>query len=136
MCLRPANALSFFATASGFVFLIALFYAVPDLNTILSANPNFVTGDIYRAAMGRPTALALGSLLIVASLPCSIGAQIATVRTLWAFSRDGAVPFSGFFSKVTEADGMPARANALVAVVTALIGIIYVASDTAFNALM
>ncbi|KAJ5701753.1 hypothetical protein N7488_009301 [Penicillium malachiteum] len=60
------------------------------------------------------SAFACGLVIFLAAIPGCIGAQIATVRCVWAFARDGALPFSDFFSKVDEYSVMPARANILI----------------------
>jgi hypothetical protein len=43
-----------------------------------------------------------------------VGFQVVAVRSVWAFARDGALPFSQFFSKIDERSVMPARANILI----------------------
>ncbi|KAI1621672.1 amino acid/polyamine transporter I [Exophiala viscosa] len=121
----------------GFLFLIALFYVAGSLDTILAANPTFPVASIMNSAFdNKNAAFACGLIIFLASLPCSIGAQITTVRCTWSFARDGALPFSSYFAKVDEKNVMPARANILIASISTALGAIYVGSTIAFNALV
>ncbi|KAJ5633656.1 hypothetical protein N7528_001498 [Penicillium herquei] len=142
--------------ALGFCFLIALFYAAGSLETILTASEaNFPVSSIMQIAFqDTRSAFACGLVIFLAAIPGCIGAQIATVRCVWAFARDGALPFSDFFSKVDEYSVMPARANILIskhqnpipspdfqsnfslATISTALGALYVASTVAFNALV
>lgn len=96
--------------------MIALFYAAGDLDTIMTASEdNFPVAGIMQIAFGDTrSAFACGLVIFIAAIPGCIGAQIATVRCVWAFARDGALPFSDFFSKIDEQNVMPARANILI----------------------
>ncbi|KAJ9494481.1 hypothetical protein H2202_010095 [Exophiala xenobiotica] len=121
----------------GFLFLTALFYVAGSLDTILAANPTFPVASIMDSAFeNKNAAFACGLIIFLASLPCSIGAQITTVRCTWSFARDGALPFSSYFAKVDEKNVMPARANILIAAISTALGAIYVGSTIAFNALV
>lgn len=59
-------------------------------------------------------AFGIGLIIFIASLTGQVGFQIVAVRSIWAFARDGALPFSNFFSKIDERSVMPARANILI----------------------
>ncbi|KAJ5094269.1 hypothetical protein N7456_010130 [Penicillium angulare] len=123
----------------GLCFLIALFYAAGNLDTILTASTanNFpVVGIMQIAFDDTRAAFACGLVIFLAAIPGCVGAQIATVRCVWAFARDGALPFSNFFSKVDEHNVMPARANILITTISTALGALYVASTIAFNALV
>ncbi|KAJ5526198.1 hypothetical protein N7494_012848 [Penicillium frequentans] len=124
--------------AMGFCLLIALFYAAGDLDTIMTASEdNFPVAGIMQIAFGDTrSAFACGLVIFIAAIPGCIGAQIATVRCVWAFARDGALPFSDFFSKIDEQNVMPARANILITLISTALGALYVASTVAFNALV
>ncbi|KAF7122790.1 hypothetical protein CNMCM5793_000900 [Aspergillus hiratsukae] len=122
-----------FATA--FAYMIALSYAISDLNTILSIQSNFPITAIYQQATGS-TAGAIGLTFVIflayfTALPDTI---IASGRMFWALARDNATPFSSYFAHVSKRWGSPIRANILCSVVTTAIGCIYVGNTTAFNA--
>ena len=57
-------------------------------------------------------------------------------RTLWAVSRDGALPFSHYWMKVSPRYHMPVNAIVLSATVISLYGLIFLGSTTAFSAMV
>lgn len=115
--------------------MIALSYAIADLNSILSIQSSFPLIAIYLQATGS-NAGAIGLTFIVflayfVALPDNF---IASGRTFWALSRDNATPFSSYFAHVSKRWQNPVRANMFCALVTTAVGCIYVGNTTAFNA--
>ena len=120
---------------SAFAFVIAISYAIYDLDTVLAVSSNFPLTEIYAQATGS-TAGAVGLTVVIflayfSALPDTF---IASGRTFWALSRDGATPFHTFFSRISPTWDNPVRANIFCACFTTCIGCIYVGSTTAFNA--
>ncbi|KAI7347160.1 hypothetical protein KC320_g7424 [Hortaea werneckii] len=54
----------------------------------------------------------------------------------WAFSRDGALPFSEFWSKIHPSKRIPFNAQLAVYGIVGALGCLYLGSSTAFNSLM
>jgi choline transport protein len=126
---------SSFATA--FVYLIALFYAINDIDAVLDSSLNFTTAEIYLQATGSTKgAIGLTFVLFVSTFPTLIGTLTTGGRTFWALSRDDAAPFSSFFGEISPTFGSPLRATIAVSAVTTCMGILYVGSTTAFSALI
>lgn len=118
---------------TGFTYLIAIFYAINDYDALsTSAYP---IAEIYLQATGSANgAVGLLVLVMVCIGICVCGLHITCGRTLWALSRDGAAPFSGFVRKVHPRAGMPLNATIITAVLVTILGAVYVGSLTAFNA--
>ena len=79
---------------------------------------------------------ALG-LLIVMFIPGAIsilGCYLTASRVFWTLARDNATPFCGFFATVNQKHRNPFNSIVLCGVISALLGCIYVGSQTAFNA--
>jgi amino acid transporter len=122
-----------FATA--IPYMIALFYAINDLDAVLETNSTFPLATIYHQATGTRGG-ALG-LLIIAFIPTFItctGCYITCGRTLWTLARDNATPFPGWMSKVSPRLHNPFNATLICGAVVTILGCIYVGSTTAFNA--
>ena len=120
---------------TGFLYLIAIFYAVNDLNAVLTSSSTFPIAEIYRQATGS----AGGSvgLLILAFLPTFItcmGCYITASRIFWTLSRDKATPAASVFARVHPAFKNPFNAILLCGIICTVMGCIYVGSTTAFNA--
>ncbi|KAK5064595.1 hypothetical protein LTR84_000428 [Exophiala bonariae] len=118
---------------TGLTYLIAIMYAINDYDALfLSPYP---IAEIYRQATGSADgAIGLLSLVMICIGICVVGLYITSGRTLWALSRDGALPFPRIFSKVSQRFNMPLNATVTVAIVVTILGAIYVGSTTAFNA--
>jgi choline transport protein len=120
---------------SAFAFVVALAYAIVDLDSVLNIQSSFPLSGIYLQATGSQAgAVGLTCVIFLAYFAALPDTFIASGRTFWALSRDKAVPFSGFFSKVSKGWDNPIRANVLCAVFTMCVGCIYVGNTTAFNA--
>lgn len=119
-------------TFAGLLFLIPLLFVMPDLQIlILSTQPVPV---ILKSAVGNAGgAFALTIPLIILAFICGIGCTTATSRCIWAFSRDGAIPGSKWWSSVNEKLDVPFNAMMLSMVVQVLLGLIYFGSPVAFN---
>lgn len=119
-----------------FFYIITIFYGINDLDTVLEeGNRYFPLAAIYRQTTGSGGGT-LG-LLILSFLPlfiACIGLYLTSSRTFWTLARDNATPFSGFFSQVSPRYRNPANAILFCAVLTTVLGIIYVGSKTAFSA--
>ena len=120
---------------TGFLYLIAIFYAVNDLSAVLTSSSTFPIAEIYRQATGSEGG-SLG-LLILAFLPTlgtAMGCYITASRTFWTLSRDNATPAARFFARVNPTFKNPFNSIFLCGVICTVMGCIYVGSTTAFNA--
>ncbi|KAI9847703.1 MAG: hypothetical protein M1837_001951 [Sclerophora amabilis] len=116
-------------------YLIAIFYAVVDLDRVLQSGSTFPLAEIYLQATGSPGG-GLG-LLVIAFLPSfltCIGCYITASRTFWTLARDNATPFSRVFRQVSPVFHNPFNAILLCGGFCTILGCIYVGSTTAFNA--
>ncbi|KAL8733709.1 MAG: hypothetical protein Q9166_001902 [cf. Caloplaca sp. 2 TL-2023] len=116
-------------------YLIAMFYALDDLGAVIQTSSTFPLTEIYRQATGSAGG-ALGLVLVIffSSFSNLIGGYIAVGRTLWTLSRDDAVPFSNFISKIHPTRRNPFNATMICGCTSTLLACVYVANTTAFNA--
>ncbi|KAJ5780023.1 SNF2-related protein [Penicillium paradoxum] len=119
---------------TGFLYMIAIFYAINDLDAVRNTGL-LPLAEIYRQATGSNSG-ALG-LLVVAFLPTFItasGCYITAGRTLWTISRDGATPFSGWLGRINSRFQNPFNATLACCGFITVLACIYLGSSTAFNA--
>ncbi|KAL8930926.1 MAG: hypothetical protein Q9208_000027 [Pyrenodesmia sp. 3 TL-2023] len=120
---------------SGFFFLIAIFYAINDLEAVINSSTSFPLTEIYRQTTGSAGgALALMLLIFFSSFVNLIGAYVGIGRIYWTLSRDGVTPFSAVFAKVHPRRKNPFNATIFCGCACSVLGCIYVGSVTAFNA--
>ena len=124
---------------TGFVtalcYSIAILYAITDLDAVLNQSYFFTLTAIYEQATGSPAGTV--GLLVVMFLPLFVGilgVHLTASRMFWTLARDRATPFSTFFGKVNPHLKNPANSIVFCAVLSTILGCIYLGSDTAFMA--
>jgi amino acid transporter len=85
----------------GFVLLVAVTFAVPDVQGTLDAVGNAVV-YIWTESLGDTWAEFLLFIAVVAQLFCGTASVTSASRMMFAFSRDGAVPWSRLWRKVSR----------------------------------
>ncbi|KAJ5852198.1 Amino acid/polyamine transporter I [Penicillium soppii] len=126
------------AFSTSFIYLIALFYSIQDLDAVFNTNVGyFPTAEIYRQATGTTTgAIGLIAVLFLATFPTLIGTFVTGGRMWWSLARDNATPFSNYFAQVHPTLNCPVRATVAMSAMVTIIGCIYIGSTTAFQALI
>ncbi|WP_433282419.1 amino acid permease [Pseudonocardia xinjiangensis] len=100
----------------GFVLLVAVTFAVPDVQGTLDAAGNAVV-YIWTESLGGAWAEFLLLIAVVGQFFCGTASVTSASRMLFAFSRDGAVPASRLWRKVA-ANRVPVNAVAAIAVLS------------------
>ncbi|KAJ6138212.1 Amino acid/polyamine transporter I [Penicillium samsonianum] len=126
------------AFITSFVYLIALFYSIQDLDAVFTSNIGFFpTAEIYRQATGSNAgAIGLIAVLFLATFPTLIGTFVTGGRMWWSLARDNATPFSNYFAQVHPTLNCPVRATVAMSALVTCLGCIYIGSTTAFQALI
>ncbi|KAF7540460.1 hypothetical protein G7054_g1360 [Neopestalotiopsis clavispora] len=120
-------------TVAGILFLVPLMFVLPDLKDIIrDAQP---VPRIIKAAVGHAGGtLALLVPLLVLGVICGIGCTTASARSIWAFSRDGAMPGSQYWRQLNRKLRVPLNAMLLGMVIEIAFGALYFGSTAAYNA--
>lgn len=126
------------AFTTSLIYLIALFYAIQDLDAVYSSHIGFFpTAEIYRQATGSNAgAICLIAVLFIATFPTLIGTFVTGGRMWWSLARDNATPFASYFAHVHPTLNCPVRATVAMSALVTCLGCIYVGSTTAFQALI
>ncbi|KAJ6552575.1 choline transport protein [Mycena vulgaris] len=118
---------------TGFVYAVALMFAITDLDAVLTSNGSFPLAAVYAQATGnKGGTFGLLFIVFVSIMICSIGTYITVGRIYWALARDNVTPFSTFFSKASARLSCPVPATLFCAVLTTAFGAIQLGSKTAF----
>ncbi|PWZ01886.1 amino acid transporter [Testicularia cyperi] len=124
------------ASITGFFYLIpVLFVLTPEAADLLSAAAGQPIPVLFSLATGSPGG-GFGLLFIILGVFAfaGIGSLTVALRCTWAFSRDGAIPGSKYWSKVNKRLDIPLNSLILSTVVISLLGLIYFGSSAAFAA--
>lgn len=120
---------------TAFFYLIALFYSIRDLDSVLGNPYTFPLAEVYlQATNSRGGSLGLLIVIFCPTICTCIGTYITSGRMLWTLARDDATPFSKFVGRISPTHKNPFNATLACGVVCTVLGCIYVGSSTAFNA--
>jgi amino acid transporter len=85
----------------GFILLVAVTFAVPDVNGTINAGAFDIT-YIWKTSMSTRWAEFLLLIVCIAQFFCGLASVTAASRMMFAFSRDGAVPGGQFWRKISR----------------------------------
>jgi amino acid transporter len=101
----------------GFILLVAVTFAVPDVKGTLGAVSNAVP-YIWENSMSRRWAEFLLFIACVAQLFCTIASVTSASRMMFAFSRDHAVPGWQLWRRITKRERVPVYAVGAICVLS------------------
>ncbi|RYP05611.1 hypothetical protein DL765_009794 [Monosporascus sp. GIB2] len=123
---------------STIVYFVVLMYSITDFDAVLNTTAAFPLTEIYRQASGgsTPAAIGLTAVVLLPILGSSLGAMLTASRVFWTLARDGAVPFPRALARVSPRWRNPLGAILLVGAFCTAMGLLYLASDVAFQAMV
>jgi choline transport protein len=136
----------------GFIVLISFLFAIPSIEDALNLETNpsgFVFLYVFQQASYHGS-IPLTVLIILVVLSGGIDSNCSTSRQVFAFARDGGMPFRSWLSKVqipaslksnliveqVERETVPQNAVIFTCVITMLLSLINLGSSVAFNAII
>ena len=118
----------------GFAMMIAVLYCIGDFSSVSTSSTGFPFIQIfYNSVKSIPGAIAMGAIVVALTWACALGITTTASRMTWSFARDNGTPFSRFLKKVDKRTQVPIVAVIVVTLLAALLTLIYIGSDTAFN---
>ncbi|GMM55873.1 Hnm1 protein [Maudiozyma humilis] len=122
---------------TSFCYVIAMFFSLRDLDALLASTTGAPILDIYNQALGnKGGAIFLGCLVLFTSFGCVIACHTWQARLCWSFARDKGLPWAHLWSQVNPRVGVPLYAHLMSCAWISIIGLLYLASSTAFNSLI
>ncbi|KAK2750353.1 hypothetical protein FQN57_003833 [Myotisia sp. PD_48] len=122
------------AGITGVVYLITLLFVLPEVKMLLEVANGQPIGLLFKTVTGS-AAGGFGLLFLILGIQifAGIGALTAASRCTYAFARDGAIPGSRLWKRVSKRFGVPLWGIILSTTVDCLLGLIYFGSAAAFN---
>jgi len=121
-------------------FAICLLFSLGDAADVerISSSPTGLPliEVYYQATNSKAATNTLVALIGVIAFFALFNMFASVSRLVWVFALDNGMPFSSFFSYVHPTLKLPVNALALVGTVVFILAIFYIASATAFNALI
>ncbi|KAJ3075708.1 hypothetical protein HDU98_007100 [Podochytrium sp. JEL0797] len=104
-------------------------------NIALPGATGLSTVEILLNNVGKTGAIVFLVCIILVTNTIGISALQANSRMVFAFARDGGLPFSPFFAKMNSRVQIPVNAVWIIIFISALMGLLNLASATAVNAI-
>lgn len=122
-------------TFAGLLFLIPIVFVLSDVPELVSLPSSQPLPTIFKKAVGSSGgAFALLIPIIVLALICGTSCTTATSWCIWAFARDGAIPYSKWWVVINRRLDVPLNAMTFSMAIQLLLGLLYFGSLAAFNA--
>jgi amino acid transporter len=119
---------------AGFVLLLGFTYAIQSYDKELGSPTGAPPAQILLDALGATAGKLLLLVVIGAQLFCGMASVTANSRMIYAFSRDGALPFSNVWHTVSPRTRTPVAAVWLAAAGALVLGLPYLINVTAYAA--
>jgi choline transport protein len=118
----------------GLAFLISYMFMITDLDAALNDPSGYPHIWVFSQAVGPGGVVALNAIPTVLIFAGTLTYNLSTSRQTWAFARDHGLPFSNWIGKVDKKLDNPANSVTFTCLITVLLSLINIGSDTAFNA--
>ncbi|CEJ57521.1 hypothetical protein PMG11_06212 [Penicillium brasilianum] len=121
----------------GLVYAIVLLFALGDLESLLTSATGFPFMQLFFNVTGSKAGASVMTLIIsLVAVAANAAGLTSSSRTAWAFARDHGLPASGWLSVVNPTLQVPVRMILVISFLQMLLGLIYLGSYTAFNAVL
>ncbi len=110
---------------AGWVLLIGVTFAIQSYDGALASGTGVPPAQIFIDAVGDTGGKLLLLIAIGAQLFCGMSSVTANSRMIYAFSRDGALPFSAFWHRINPRSRTPTNAIWLAAAGAFVLGLPY-----------
>jgi amino acid transporter len=122
--------------ATGFVFLSVLLFVLKDLDYVVSSPNGPLLQIFYDATNSKAGSVCLLIFPLVCIMFGSISISATSRRMIYAFARDGGLPFSHVFAKVHTGLDVPLNALYLTNALVVAFGCVLLGSSSAMNAIV
>lgn len=118
----------------GFASMLVIVYTVKNIPDVVSGQYGQPFGSLCLQVLGQKAGLGLFALSMVAQFFCGQACVVAAARIVFAFARDGALPFSSFWATVNRHTRTPVNATWGIVVLAAVVGALLFAGPVAIGA--
>ncbi|WFD47458.1 hypothetical protein GLX27_002110 [Malassezia furfur] len=123
---------------TGFIFLVVMLFASggqPNVDDVINSAQTPLIHIFQIATKSNAACICLTLFPLICLIFAMLGAFTTSSRMTFAFAREKGLPFSPFFSHVHSKLKLPLNALVLTMVVVIIFGLIFLASDSAFDAI-
>lgn len=118
------------------VILIVYLFSIPSLDDALNDASGFPFIYVFENCVSTAGVNGLTATVLVPVIFSNILYNLSTARQTFAFARDNGFPFGAWLARVDGKRKIPRNAIAFSCVISILLSLINIGSDTAFNAIV
>ncbi|KAJ3409247.1 hypothetical protein CcCBS67573_g06973 [Chytriomyces confervae] len=123
------------SAATGFFFIVGLLFGIQDYDSVISTATGLPLAQILLDATDKNTAIFLMVVNCICCWFACYSCLLANSRVIYAFSRDGAMPFSFLWHQIHPKLRIPMNANWLACILYSILALPYLGNSTAFTAI-
>ncbi|KAE8352704.1 amino acid permease-domain-containing protein [Aspergillus coremiiformis] len=118
------------------ILVITYLFAMPSLEDALDDPTGFPFIYVFKNAVGTSGVNGLTAIILIPVIFSNILFNASAARQTYAFARDKGLPFARWIGKVNPKRKLPVNAIGLSCVISCLLALINIGSDTAFHAII
>lgn len=118
------------------ILLIAYLFSIPSVDDAITDPTGFPFLYVFRNAVSTPGVNGLTAIILIPVIFSNIFFNASTSRQTFAFARDRGLPFARWIAHVHPRRKIPVNAIALSCLISCLLSLINIGSETAFNAII
>lgn len=123
-------------TVTGGLFMIVCLFCIQDLEKATDPPSGLPFVELLRQTIGPIGTIVLIALFVTSLFGTGISITTTTSRLAWGFARDGGLPFSNYLAHVDPFWRVPVRALWAQGAVVGLVGVLYLFTNTAVDAVV
>lgn len=123
------------SVVSGFGYIAAVLAVISDIPSAISA-PEPLLEIYYQATQNKAGSICLMMFPLLSFVLCAIDDMATSARMAYALARDGGMPFSRYFGRVSPTFGVPVLGLVWCFVWDIVLAFIFLGSTDAFNAIV
>lgn len=121
--------------ATSFPLLVMMMLSMANMDAVV--NSTLPYAELFQQITGSKTITTfIISWITLVLFSALIGQWVTCGRLLWAFARDGGLPYSIYFAHISKRYAFPVRTTTLALVFCCCYGLLYLISTTAFNSII
>ena len=121
--------------ATSLPLMLVMMLSMTDARAVIQSTLPY--SELFQQITGsRPLTMFIMCWITLILYSALVGQWVTCGRLIWAFARDGGVPFPKFFAHVSKTFGFPIRATVLAIIFACSYGLLYLISTTAFNSII
>lgn len=123
------------AVITGFAYIAAVLAVISDVPSAISASQPLLE-IYYQATQSKAGSICLMLFPLLSFVLCAIDDMATSARIAYALARDGGMPFSKHFERISPTFGAPVAGLLWCFVWDIVLGLIFLGSTNAFNAII